>query len=484
MSVQNIDDLFRDGLKSTDYEFNPDAWSKMEEMLPQTPKTVDDVFREQLYAREVTFNEGAWQRMEALLPPASYTPVATLFYRVAAGLALLVGVGAGLWYFGQSSTDTPPLAENQLLQEEQKSIGESSSSPGSASAQTNEPDNVSADATEALLNPETSENISSTETTAGSSNQNTIEVSPNNSIEQAASAASLSIGIQASEAATDHQATEVIQPPAGSSLADQSGATQGSEMESATFTDLPIAEPLFLTSIPYSYHNADEASENEVSDAPIYVAEIPKQKPLKRHALGILGGVNMAKPFDGGGYDGSVAGNVFGGLSYHFRPVARWEFQTNILYQFREGIDTQRSFRGQQYDFGGSIDVLTITNQELHYLELPLMAGFYMNPRVKLTAGAQVAYLLDSKDELLHEHHGTFDSWSRTYNENGHREGLADWDVSLNLGVEYEILPAITVGGRAHYGLTDVTENTYYGTNHFDNNIQFRVFAGYNFLRF
>jgi hypothetical protein len=108
-----------------------------------------------------------------------------------------------------------------------------------------------------------------------------------------------------------------------------------------------------------------------------------------------------------------------------------FSFQPELLYS-AQGSDYSDDF------FEGTVEV--------DYLNLPLMAKFYVGEGFSLEAGPQVGFLLSAKDK----YDGGEDDWSDI------TKGI---DFGLNFGVGYKLEGGFNFGARYNLGLTDVNDD-------------------------
>lgn len=109
----------------------------------------------------------------------------------------------------------------------------------------------------------------------------------------------------------------------------------------------------------------------------------------------------------------------------------KFSFQPELLYS-AQGSDYSDDF------FEGTVKV--------DYLNLPLMAKFYVAEGFSLEAGPQVGFLLSAKDV----YDGGEDDWSDI------TKGI---DFGLNLGVGYKLESGLNFGARYNIGLSDVNDD-------------------------
>ncbi|NNK76878.1 MAG: PorT family protein [Maribacter sp.] len=131
----------------------------------------------------------------------------------------------------------------------------------------------------------------------------------------------------------------------------------------------------------------------------------------------------------------------------------KFSFQPELLYS-AQGADYSED------GFEGSVKV--------DYLNLPLMAKFYVAEGFSLEAGPQVGFLLSAKDV----YDGGEDDWSDI------TKGI---DFGLNFGVGYKLESGLNFGARYNLGLSDVNNDPeYLGDSAFKNSV-IQAYLGFFF---
>ena len=153
-------------------------------------------------------------------------------------------------------------------------------------------------------------------------------------------------------------------------------------------------------------------------------------------------------------------------------PISEsFSFQPEILYDCL----------GADYEFDDIFDLPTETTKaaadysgtiKLSYLNIPLMAKYYVAEGFSLEAGPQVGFLLSAKDE--YEYPG--DSGEDDIKE--HVKGI---DFGINIGLGYKLEGGFNFGARYNLGLTDANDNPEELGDIYLKNRAFQVFVGYFF---
>mgnify|MGYP000359676832 CR=1 FL=1 len=94
-------------------------------------------------------------------------------------------------------------------------------------------------------------------------------------------------------------------------------------------------------------------------------------------------------------------------------------------------------------------------------------------------AGPSLSYLVTGLHKVSTEYVTQTETTIDDSMQWGHTNGFNNFDFALVAGYEYSIKPKLNIGMRLNYGLMDVTKNEYFGSDSFDNNVQFRVYLKY-----
>jgi len=485
MSSKDLDDLFRENLSGRAFEPSHAAWEHMEQLIAD--EQLDGFVKSKLDAQVFTPSRSAWKRV------ASQLPGNAIFWtnsrRMAAAIAATISVA------GASTILWPTNDSYQYVEREGiAALEEFSAEEESFNVTTNANNASTANANEAsLLTASTSTTAESLATNRPGSTMNTESLAVNQSTGSTQTENAYSNTNTQQETTTPTTSDNLADAATGLTTAagftsSQSNSRDYSGMvaDEAIFEDVASQQPksLFLALKSGLINIGDQEEQTTIPTNTIHLKEIPKRKRVIKHALGVIGGVNLAQGYAGGDASGSSNGNLFGGISYNYYLAPKWVIHADLLYQSRKGVETSKVLAAKTYHFGSARDVLTMHNKTMNYIELPISIGYRFARDWQVTAGTSINYLLACDNEVVHEHHGTFDSWTRTENETSRPDGMQSIDVALSAGLAYEILPQLELGTRLNYGLIDVTDNEYYQQNTTDNNVQLRFHLAYRFLTF
>ena len=164
--------------------------------------------------------------------------------------------------------------------------------------------------------------------------------------------------------------------------------------------------------------------------------------------FGAKAGLNFTREV---GVDASGTFGSGGMTAFHLGVIAEIEMSDSF------SIQPELLYSGQGFNSKG--DVTT----KLDYINLPVMAKFYVGDGFSLEAGPQIGFLASAKVDVDGESTDIKDS-------------LKSIDFALNLGAGYKLDSGLNFGLRYSIGLTGVYDDSY-GTK---NNV-LQLSVGYNF---
>lgn len=192
-------------------------------------------------------------------------------------------------------------------------------------------------------------------------------------------------------------------------------------------------------------------------------------------SFGAKAGLNVAS-VSGDDTDGqkSLLGAHFGVFA-EFKVSDKFSFQPELLYSMQgakaESAETE-TFGGQTYSYSKEIKL------KLSYLNIPLMAKYYVTEKFSLETGPQIGFLLKAENESESTVTTPGGSVSNSETTDG-KDFTKGVDFGLNFGLGYNFTENVSAGVRYNLGLSDINDiEGYTGKNQ---NSVFQVSLGYKF---
>jgi len=162
--------------------------------------------------------------------------------------------------------------------------------------------------------------------------------------------------------------------------------------------------------------------------------------------FGAKAGVNFA----------SLGGDIEdqdGLTSFHVGVVAeikfseQFSFQPELLYSAQGSKEEySESFAGETVDFEEKL--------KLDYINIPLMAKYYVSENFAIEAGPQVGFLISANAES----EGTYNGESESDDEDV-KDFFKGIDFGLGAGVSYKLDGGLFFGARYNLGLANISDN-------------------------
>lgn len=151
--------------------------------------------------------------------------------------------------------------------------------------------------------------------------------------------------------------------------------------------------------------------------------------------FGAKAGLNFAS------MSGDDADGLDGRTSIHLGVTAEIEMSDTF------SIQPELLYSGQGYTADGDV------TGKVDYINLPVMAKFYVGEGISLEAGPQIGFLASAKADVGGE-------------STDIKDALKSTDFALNLGAGYKLDSGLNFGLRYSMGLTDVLDGDSNGFKH------------------
>ena len=188
--------------------------------------------------------------------------------------------------------------------------------------------------------------------------------------------------------------------------------------------------------------------------------------------FGAKAGVNFASIM------GDETEDVNTRTSLHFGVVSeipiseKFSFQPELMY----------SAQGAKYEDSYTEDGFTVKEEltgKLDYLNIPLMAKFYVADGFSLEAGPQIGFLLSAKADYEFSASGGGEDYSES-DSIDLKDETKSIDFGANFGVGYKMESGLNFGIRYNLGLSNINDGE--GSDDFKNqNGVFQISVGYFF---
>jgi opacity protein-like surface antigen len=132
------------------------------------------------------------------------------------------------------------------------------------------------------------------------------------------------------------------------------------------------------------------------------------------------------------------------------------------------------SAQGVKYDTSGA-GFSEENKINLAYLNIPVMAKYYVAEKFSLEAGPQIGFLLSAKNDFSYSAFGESDSGKVDI-----KDGYKSIDFGVNFGAGYDFTENLSVGARYNLGLSNIAKNEE-GDNSKVKNSVFSLSVGYKF---
>jgi hypothetical protein len=430
---------------------------------------LDNLFKEGLSGRDVKFNMDSWRNMEQMLPPETkggYFSKSTA--AIVVGFLFIVSASVFVWSYNQSDTEVL-LAQEMVQTDKEQSINDSvlniSGKQNQRGAIVSDKQNVSND-------EHNNAGVNGLETTLAENEKTAVLGVDNNANKAQFVSKSKKEKSQRSGRLNKNN-------KAGISFdLDRQKRSKRSSEEKIAFSENAFTKISGLDELAtMSLVQVEEEGQTIFVD--VSNGKLPN---VDKNVLGFIGGISINESLVG--TSNGMSGSEFFGVSYQRYLNGGFSLKSNLLYTSRNQVNTIKTFDKKSYDFGSKTEQKSVSSQRLMYLELPIMVNYGFRNH-NIMAGGSFSYLMGG----LSKESTTYTSLTEEprYEDSkkiGYAEGFKPYDIALIAGYEYNFNSKLNLGLRLNYGLLDITDDQYFGTKSFDNNVQFRVYVTYSPFQF
>ncbi|MGB1002989.1 MAG: porin family protein [Salibacteraceae bacterium] len=456
---------------------------------------LDKLFQKGLSERNVAFNMESWRKMEQMLP-AEAKPAGFKFGKVAAVIGVLLVTSASIliWDLANNSqTDIPSVSKGNILSNNTEISTTSNLNLDKGQINESEVDAVKKERKSAKINSNTANLTASTGEEKGLLNHD--KSAPDHQISIKNPTASNNIEAIKRRKRNNARDTDINKvKTVESNYAVNTGSSNAFFKKNDGFNSLTISKEEALgfdeladeSNVFVQIEGLDELQtfstmeeEDHTMFAEIGNSKLPK---LKRNEIGFIGGLNVSRELVESTSKG-VAGCEFLGVTYKRYLNGGLSLTADLLYAPRNEVNSVKNYAKKVYGFGSVVEETKVSSERLIYMEMPIMLNYNLGNH-NFMAGPSVSYLVTGKHQVSTTYTSQTESHTEGNTQWGHTDGYKRFDFALVGGYEYSIKPKLNVGLRLNYGLTDVTNNDYFGTDSFDNNVQLRVYLKYSPFNF
>lgn len=155
----------------------------------------------------------------------------------------------------------------------------------------------------------------------------------------------------------------------------------------------------------------------------------------------------------------SLVGFQIGGFA-EFKISEKFAIQPELMYSAQGGKESYN-------EEGVGVELIS----KLGYINIPIMAKYYVAKSFSLEAGPQIGFLTSAKGELKAEGESI---------EVDIKDSVESIDFGLNLGAGYDFTEKLSAGLRYNFGLSNIAK-TEAGDNYEVKNSVFSISLGYKF---
>lgn len=178
--------------------------------------------------------------------------------------------------------------------------------------------------------------------------------------------------------------------------------------------------------------------------------------------FGVKGGINLATIAGDIENTSSKVGFHVGGFA-EFKLSDKFSIQPEVLYSTQGTKE-----KGNDYGSSGEVSEIEL-NYKFAYLNIPILAKYYVAEKFSLEAGPQIGFVVSAKGEYTQ---------AGRSEEGDIKKDYETIDFGLDFGAGYDFTENISVGLRYNLGLTNLLK---YADDSKMHNSVFSLSVGYKF---
>jgi hypothetical protein len=167
-------------------------------------------------------------------------------------------------------------------------------------------------------------------------------------------------------------------------------------------------------------------------------------------------------------YARNVSRDIKLSLGIHYTSVNNLKSYSNISKQ-------------SSYGFGETAKVTVITPNKIHYLLLPLKIAYAIDEKNTVGLGYTFGYLITVKSKVENYTQSINSKTETTITKTtGYTKGFKPFDSQLALFYRRKILGNLYANMELFLGLTDIKDNSFFGSSNVDRNVGVKFTMMYN----
>ncbi|MEP7169991.1 MAG: outer membrane beta-barrel protein [Bacteroidota bacterium] len=210
---------------------------------------------------------------------------------------------------------------------------------------------------------------------------------------------------------------------------------------------------------------------------------LDEKKSFPQTSYSIFAGAFINKAFNNTENESGYGVNLTGGVSIIHQFNSTWSMELDAMYLEKGKLNSSKNFHSEYYmdEFGKRTEDINIRSTQLQYIIFPVLVQYHFNNNSQLMeTGASYGYLINASSSIEYTTQITGSGLSLSKeNKHGYVNGFEKHDIALLLGYGHHLVKNLQAGIRLHYGLKDITKNSYYNNLSIDKNMGVNIFLKY-----
>lgn len=273
---------------------------------------------------------------------------------------------------------------------------------------------------------------------------------------------------------------QLISEPREPEMASNTGTSIGNPEEVERFNFTPVSNKSnieLMMNRSFTFTNLAAASINIPEFTPADLGKITRPAPKPQKAKANL---NIAIEAGANSFNSMFASNslgYMGGIKLYIDLGSRISLTTYGQYNRVNQSLPNREYTYAYYDFGPKLDRTTIKTKSFDYATVGTGVLYHVSTRQSIGAGLQLATLINSTEEV--SKYSDESKKTTTTTESGYSSVFNEQDLQVSITYQYRLSQHIALSGSLIQGLSDVTNNISFQSNHTHTNTGFQITVQY-----